>query len=340
MKRHGNLFGKIIELDNIRLAYKKARKGKGWQNTVMWFDENLENNLKSIQTTLINKTFTTSDYAEKTIYEPKKRIIYKLPFSPDRIIQHAIMNVLEPIWNNLMIYDSYSCRTGKGIHAASRRTMEYTKKVYPGYCLQMDISKFYPSINHEILFDIIQQKLKCNDTLDLLKNIIDSMPGNKNIPIGNYTSQWFGNLYMNELDQFLKQEVGVKYYIRYCDDFIILHKDKNYLHELTGIIKGFVTHKLDMSLSRSDLFPLSHGIDFVGYRHFPEYVLIRKSTAKRIKKRLRNLPGQLEIGDITPEQYRSIIASTLGWLKWSNSHNFRQSIGIDKMWEKMQNVNQ
>jgi retron-type reverse transcriptase len=332
MKRHGYLFGKITEIDNIRLAYKKARKGKGWQDTVKRFDKNLEDNLKAIQNSLIDKTFTTSNYTEKTIHEPKKRIIYKLPFSPDRIVQHAIMNIIEPIWNNLMIYDSYSCRTGKGIHAASRRTMEYIKKVNPGYCLQMDISKFYPSINHDILFKIIQKKIKCKDTLDLLENIINSMPGNKNVPIGNYTSQWFGNLYMHELDEFLKQEVGVKHYIRYCDDFILLHKDKTHLHELAVIIKEFITQKLDMSLSQSDIFPLSHGIDFVGYRHFPKYVLVRKSTAKRIKHRLQKLPHQLETGEITSEQHCSTIASTLGWLKWSNSHNLRQNLDIDKLW--------
>jgi len=335
MKRHGNLFGKIIEIDNIKLAYKKARKGKGWQNTIQKFENNLEGNLKLIQQSLIDKTFTTASYTEKTIYEPKKRIIYKLPFSPDRIIQHAIMNILEPIWNNLMIYDSYSCRTGKGIHAASRRTMEYIKKVHPGYCLQMDISKFYPSINHEILFSIIQQKIKCKDTLDLLKNIIDSMPGNKNVPIGNYTSQWFGNLYLNELDQFLKHEIGVENYIRYCDDFIILHQDKRYLHELANITEDFVNNKLDMSLSKNEVSPILHGIDFVGYRHFPDYILVRKSTAKRIKKRLRSLPGRLSVGEITPEQHRSTIASTLGWLKWSNSYNFRRSIGIDRQWEEI-----
>lgn len=336
MKRHGNLFGKITELDNIRLAYKKARKGKGWQNTVKRFEKNLEDNLKSIQQSLIDKTFTTSNYAEKTIYEPKKRTIYKLPFNPDRIVQHAIMNILEPIWNNLMIHDSYSCRTGKGIHAASRRTMEYIKKVYPGYCLQMDISKFYPSINHNILFNIIQQKIKDKDVLDLLENIINSMPSNKNVPIGNYTSQWFGNLYLNELDQFLKHEMGVESYIRYCDDFVILHQDKRYLHELANIIEGFVDNKLDMSLSKNEIFPISHGIDFVGYRHFPDYILVRKSTAKRIKKRLRTLPARLDTEEITFDQYRSTIASTLGWLKWSNSHNFRQSIGIDRMWEEIQ----
>jgi len=332
MKRHGNLFGKIVETDNIYLAYKKARKGKGWQDTVKRFERNLDENITSIQQLLISKTYITSDYTERTIYEPKQRIIYKLPFNPDRIIQHAIMNVVEPIWDNLMIHDSYSCRKGKGIHAASKRTSEFIRHIYPGYCLKMDIRKFYPSINHEIMFNIVQQNIKCRNTLELFEDIIYSIPNGKNIPIGNYTSQWLGNLYMNELDQFLKHEMHVNHYIRYCDDFLILHKDKKYLHELADIIESFVDHELDMSLSKNDIFPISHGIDFVGYRHFKNHILVRKSTANRIKQRLSNLPMRLSDGEITKDQYRSTIASTLGWLQWSNSHNFRQSIGIDSMW--------
>lgn len=335
MKRHGNLFSKIVEKDNIHLAYRKARKGKRWQDTVKRFEDNLDENITQIQESLVGKIFTTSKYTQKTIYEPKERLIYKLPFNPDRIVQHAIMNITEPIWDALMIYDSYSCRKGKGIHAASKRTSEFIRRVNPGYCLKMDIQKFYPSINHDILFNIVQHKIKCHNTLNLMEDIIYSMPGGKNIPIGNYTSQWLGNLYMNELDQFLKHKHKVKHYIRYCDDFIVLHQDKKYLHELADIIENFIDQKLDMGLSKNDVFPISHGIDFIGYRHFPNYVLVRKSTAKRIKQRFQKLPSRLQANEITREQYQSIIASTLGWLQWSNSYNFKQSIDIDVLWEEL-----
>ena len=333
MKRHGNLFSKIIEKDNIHLAYRKARKGKGWQDTIKRFENNLDENIKSIQESLINKTYSTSSYSEKTIYEPKERIIYKLPFYPDRIIQHAIMNVIEPIWDGLMIHDSYSCRAGKDIHAASKQTSEFIRKINPGYCLKMDIRKFYPSMNHDIMFDIVQQEIKCQDTLDLFEDVIYSMPDGKNIPIGNYTSQWLGNLYMNEVDMFVKHNLHFKHYIRYCDDFIFMHKDKSYLHEIKGKVTDFINNNLDMSLSKDDIFPISHGIDFVGYRHFPKYILVRKSTAKRVKQRLQKLPTKLSNGEITTDQYRSTIASTLGWLQWANSYNLRQDLDIDNMWE-------
>jgi len=335
MKRHGNLFSKIVEKDNIYLAYKKARNGKGWQDTVKRFELNLDENIVNIQQSLINKTYTTSDYTERIIYEPKQRIIYKLPFNPDRIIQHAIMNVVEPIWDSLMIHDSYSCRKGKGIHAASKRTSEFIRQVYPGYCLKMDIRKFYPSINHEIMFNIVQHKIKCQDTLDLFEDVIYSIPGSKNVPIGNYTSQWLGNLYMNEVDMFVKHQLHFKHYIRYCDDFIFMHKDKSYLHEIKDTVTEFIKNSLDMSLSKNDIFPIAHGIDFVGYRHFPKHILVRRSTANRVKQRLQHLPMRLSNKEITKDQYRSTIASTMGWLQWANSYNLRQSIGIDTMWVEL-----
>ncbi len=338
MRRLGNLFEKITNIYNIRLAYKKARKGKTWQNTIKIFESDLENNILTIQKSLIDKTFTTSEYTLKKIYEPKERTIYRLPFNPDRIVQHSIMNILEPIWDNLFIYDSYSCIKNKGIHKASQRTMEFIRKVPNGYCLKMDISKFYPSIDHDILFDIIKQKIKCRDTIELLEDVIYSIPDKKNIPIGNYLSQWFGNLYMNELDIYLKHEHKIKYYIRYCDDFIILHKDKNYLSQLSKDIKEFLESKLKLRLSKNRLFPISRGIDFIGYRHFPGYVLLRKSTATRLKKRMKQLPGLLAINRISELQYQSSIASMMGWLKWCNSYNLNNNVGIDKMWNEWKEI--
>jgi len=329
MKRHGNLFEKIVDVDNIYLAYQKARKGKSWQNTISRFDDDLDENIFNIRDSLIEKTFTTSPYIEKMIYEPKQRIIYKLPFNPDRVVQHALMNIHEPIWNSLFIYDSYSCRKGKGIHAGSRRTMDFIRAVGPNaYCLKMDIQKFYPSIDHDILFKIVQKKIKCTDTLWLLENIIYSIPGGKNVPIGNYTSQWLGNLYMNELDQFLKHEMKIWHYIRYCDDFILLHQDKRFLHRMAETIENFLAERLALILSKNDIFPVRQGIDFLGYRHFPDHILVRKSTAKRIKRRMRSLPGQLARGEITADQYRSSMASTEGWLMWANSFNFKQSLRL------------
>ena len=331
MKRHGNLFEKITTTENIYLAYCKARKGKRWQRKVQLFEKDLDNNIENIRQSLINKTFQTSIYQTKMIYEPKEREIFILPFAPDRIVQHSLMSIIEPIWDAMMIYHNYACRKGKGIHAGSKKTMEYVRK--NDYCLKCDISKFYPSIDHDILYAILKKKIKCKDTLWLIKNIIYSYPNGKNTPIGNYTSQWFGNMYLNELDTYIKHELKHKYYIRYCDDFCIFHNDKSVLNAAAENIELFLSTRLKLSFSKCDLFPVSHGVDYLGYRHFRKYILLRKSTAKRVKKRLAKLPLLFKKGRITKKQFISSIASTEGWLKWANTYNFRLSLDIKNLKE-------
>jgi hypothetical protein len=326
MKRHGNLFSKLIDLENLRLAYRDARRGKTWQDTIKRFDRHAEENILEIQRSLREKTFTTSPYKTRIIYEPKKRLIYKLPFNPDRIVQHAFMNIVEPIWDRLFIHESHACRRGKGIHSGSRKVMKFVRR--NKYCLKIDISKFYPSVDHDILYDIVQRKIKCRDTLWLVRDIVYSVEGGKNVPIGNYTSQWCGNLYLNELDQFLKHVHSVKDYIRYCDDFCLFHDDKKRLASLVLEIEEFLADRLKLTMSKCDLFPVSRGVDFLGYRHFPDHVLLRKSTAIRIKRRLKKLPGLLAARRITLEQYRSTLASVSGWLKWANTYHLRQSLNI------------
>lgn len=333
MKRHGNLWAKVVEKENLYLAFRKAKKGKGWQHTVQRFEENIDTNLEIIRKSLINKTFTTSDYLQKEVYEPKQRTIYVLPFAPDRIVQHAIMNILEPIWNSMMIGDSHACRKGKGQHSASRRAMEFTRQYH--YCFQADVRKFYPSINHNILMKIIEKKVKDPTVLWLLGDIIYSMPGETNVPIGNYTSQWFGNLYLNELDMFVKHELREKSYLRYNDDFMIFGNDKKRLHYNRLKIEAFLKESLALTMAKDKVFPVTQGLDFVGYRHFPGKILLRKRTAKRVKKRIGSLSRKVSVGKISPESARSSIASTEGWIKWANTYNFSISLQLEKLKEKI-----
>lgn len=336
MKRHGNLWDDIVSLDNLEKAYKAARKGKGWRKSVRKYDTNTTEHLLKLQELLVSGKFRTAKYSEKVIFEPKQRTIYKLPFYPDRIVQHAVLQVLIPIWDNLMINDSYACREGKGMHEASAKTMQHVKKYK--YCFKADISKFYPSIVHDVLMRIISRKIKCVKTLELLDGIVRSYPGGKNSPIGNYTSQWFGNLYMNELDQLIRHKYKLYPYIRYCDDFVVFSNDKKFLHTLKDEVQEFLAHELKLKFSRWSVFPTTQGVDFLGYRHFKTHVLLRKGSARRIQKRVQRLVPKLHSGVLTYEQCRSSVASTEGWLKWANTYNFTLSLELDRVKKELQCV--
>lgn len=297
---------------------------------VQRFGRDIPGNIDCIRQMLTLKTFKTSTYQSKMIYEPKTREIFVLPFSPDRIVQHAIMAILSPIWDALMISDSYACRVGKGQHVGSRRVMGFIRRYK--YCLQCDILKFYPSIDQDVLAGIVRQKIKCRDTLWLLDDIIYSFPGGKNVPIGNFTSQWFGNLYLHELDRLVKHSYKIPAYLRYCDDFCLFSDSKRQLQEMKIALGEFLADRLKLKYSYAEVFPTSHGVDFLGYRHFPKgYILLRKSTAQRVKRRLRFLPKLLAMGKITPDQYRSSLASTRGWLRWANTHNFKLTTKFDQL---------
>jgi len=323
MRRHGQLWPRIIDPENIVLAYHKARKRKAKLRGVVNFERDEAGNLARVHDLLVTKTFRTAKYTAHTVYEPKKRIIYALPFSPDRIVQHALMNIIAPIWTGLFMTDSYACIEKRGIHAGSRRCMEFTRQ--SKYCMQADISKFYPSMNHVILKKIVRQKIKCPDTLWLLDDIIDSFPGPVNIPIGNLTSQWMGNLEMNELDQFAKHTLGIKRLIRYCDDFLAFDDDKGRLKDWGAALREFCETQLELKLSMMEVFPTAHGIDFLGYRHFPSgYVLLRKTTARRFRRKLAD-PAFEE----KPLEYRrSFYASVKGWAEHADCHNFAKSVRL------------
>lgn len=265
MKRIGNLYEKICSIENLQLADEKARKGKLRTYGVIEHDKNREANLLKLRETLLNGTFHTSKYDVFTIYEPKEREIYRLPYFPDRILHHAIMNVLEPIWVSTFTADTYSCIKNRGIHAAAKKVKQALREDPEGttFCLKLDIRKFYPSINHDVLKSILRRKLKDKRLLRLLDEIVGSADG---VPIGNYLSQYFANLYLTYFDHWIKEKKGVKYYFRYADDIVILAPDKAYLHSLMGEIRAYLGDlKLEVKWNWQ-VFPVAaRGIDFVGY---------------------------------------------------------------------------
>ncbi|HQG51845.1 MAG TPA: reverse transcriptase domain-containing protein [Syntrophorhabdaceae bacterium] len=328
MKRHGNLYQKICDFENLDLAFYKVSLGRRYYGDILQFKDVLEENLIRLQRELINKTYTPSPYRTFTLYEPKKRTIYVSPVK-DRIVHHAIMNIVEPIWDKLFIYDSYACRKDKGTHAGVSRTVEFLRRAQQTwgkvYCLKCDITKFFPSINHHRMLQVISQKIKCKDTLWLFEQIIFNNtfdrndPESKNMPIGNLISQWGANLYLNVLDQYIKHCLKTKYYIRYMDDFLILDGDRKELHRLKREISLFLNNHLKLGLNtKSDIYPVDRGIDFLGYRIWHNNILLRKSSLIRATRRFKKLSKAYKEGLINLSDVKCSLFSWLGHCQHAN----------------------
>lgn len=253
-----------------------------------------------IKEMLVNKTFTTSEYKKFIIFEGKSREISKLPFFPDRIIHHLVIGILDPILTPVFTSNTYSCIKGRGIHKASFKLREYLKNDVEGtkYCLKLDIKKFYPNVNIDILKMIIRRKIKDKDLLWLIDDILESSEG---LPIGSFTSQLFGNLYLTYFDHWVKEELGIKYYLRYADDIVILSESKYKLHFWLDEINQYLYQNLGLIVKDNhQVFPVSsRGINWTGYVHYHTHTLIRKTIKKnyirgKIKK---NWYGWLKHGD-------------------------------------------
>lgn len=279
----------------------KAQRGKSGQYGVGLHRRNSESNLLILQDLLLSKTYKTSTYDVFKVHEPKERIVYRLPFFPDRITHHAIMNVLEQIFVNSFTADTYSCIKERGIHKLLRNLKRDLRDVDgTQYCLKLDIKKFYPSVDHDIMKALLRRKFKDKELLWLLDEIIDSAPG---LPIGNYLSQYLANFYLSYFDHWIKEEKRIAYYYRYADDLVILSSDKGSLHRLLNDIKQYLAGlKLEVK-SNHQVFPVdARGIDFVGYVFYHTHIKIRKQIKQSFARKLAR------------NQNDRSIASYLGWL--------------------------
>ena len=289
MKRHGNLFSKIVDKENIKLAHMNARKGKTFYKEVQDIDANIDKYVDEIHNMLVEGTYTVSEY-KMFIKNDKGKIreIYKLDYYPDRIIHHAILQVLEPIWKPMLIKNTYQSIKGRGVKACKRDVHKCIKehKDTELWVLKLDIKKFYPSVDNEILKSIVSKKIKCKKTLELLYRIIDSMNG---LPIGNYISQYLGNIYLMYLDQLVKSLTITTGYFRYCDDIIAISDNKDSIKELCAIITKYLESELKLSVKNNvQYFSLNkRPLDFVGYVFMSNgKVRLRSSIVKRMKNTL------------------------------------------------------
>ena len=330
---HG-LYAQIISLENLFRAWQEFKRGKRNKNDVIAFERNLENNIFFLHDQLVEKSYKHGLYKDFYITDPKLRHIYKASIF-DRLIHHAVFIVLNPLFEPTFIANSYSCRKGYGAHKGFKKLVLYCRKLSKNYtkncwALKSDIRKFFDSVDHAVFLEIISRRIQDNDTLLLLRGIIDSYHTSfgKGIPIGNLTSQLFTNIYLNELDQFVKHELRVHYYLRYADDFIILHKDKKLLQKYLLEIELFLEKFLQLKVhpQKTLLRRLDWGIDFVGYVALPHYQVIRTKTKQRIFKNVKKRMKQYENGTIDKQRLKQSVASYLGVLKHAHAHKLETSL--------------
>lgn len=347
-KQIKKVYNNLCSYENLYQAYLNARKCKRFRSEVLEFTFNLEENLMEIQKELLNHSYKVGGYREFYVYEPKQRLIMALPFR-DRVVQWAIYQLINPIFDNSYIFDSYGCRVGKGTHRAIQRLhywlQQVNRKEERYYYLKLDISKYFYRVDHTILINLLRRKIKDEELLQLLMTIItydgtlfglklngdvnnpaDRISG-KGMPIGNLTSQMFANLYLNELDQYCKRTLSIRYYVRYMDDVIILSNDKGKLHQYKALIEDFLNNKLDLHLNnKTAIRPISTGVEFVGYRLWPTHVKMRKSTALKMKKRLKYVKKQYENKQLPFEKVNATVQSYMGILKHCDSYSLQSKI--------------
>lgn len=301
---HSCDFYDVISIENLFCAWKKFRKGKRSKTDVALFELNLEDNIFKLHEDLISGKWRPDSYIAFYIQDPKLRRIHKASVR-DRVLYQAVYQFLYPIFDSSFIYDSYSSRDGKGIHRGVKRFAEFALKATANYThnafvLKCDIRKFFDSIDHTILLALIKKKCLDERLFELIEKIINSFEriSDKGLPLGNVTSQIFANIYLNELDQFAKHILKARYYIRYCDDFIIIDRSKERLIEYIAKLSNFLKDKLSLELhpNKISIRKISQGIDFLGYVSLPHYCVLRTKTKRRMLKRISDNNLQSYLG--------------------------------------------
>lgn len=348
MKTHNGLFEHVITFEALYKAHKSARRGKRKSWPCRHFEKDLEGNLIQLQNELVWGAYQVGWYRSFLIREPKVRKITALVEFRDRVVQHALMAVLEPIWERSFISHSYACRDGKGTHAGA----DYAQKVMREclikhgklYALKADVRKYFQSINHGILKQLLRRKISDKKVLALLDLIVDSYsepntPG-VGIPIGNLTSQLFANIYLDALDQHIKCRLSERWYVRYMDDFVILHHDKRHLQALRISIEVWLADKLHLELNhKTGVFPVAtkhgQGLDFLGYHLWPHKRRLRKGSLCRFKRRVRRLQAKYAENKVDFPEIRQQLSSwiaharhgdaTPAIAKYLAQHTFRRN---------------
>ena len=328
-----NLIGLIADWDNLEHAYRKARRGKRGSEEVEAFAANLFDELARLQCEVITGTYRMGAYRRFVVYEPKRREILAAPFR-DRVLQHAILNIVEARWDKAMIDDTYACRTGKGTHIGADRIQRWLRDMSKQrpladiWVAKTDFSKYFASLHHADLKRVARRRIACQGTLAILDEIIDSTPGDVGIPVGNLTSQWLANLLGNEIDQWIKRELRVKRYIRYMDDTVALfHTQAEAQIYMAKLEERSATFGL--KFSKSSIQRASFGVNMLGYRIWPTHRLLRKRSIVKFKRGMKQVNQRITCGNSTKEERT---ARALAWdahAKRADTHRLRAKLYQD-----------
>lgn len=343
MKRVGNLWPRVISFSSLARAAERARRRKRCREDVQQFEFDLERNLWQLREELSSKSYRPGPYHTFTIYEPKKRLISAAPYR-DRVVHHALTWVLERVFEPTFTDDSYACRKLKGTHAAVDRAQHYARRFQ--YVLKADVRMFFPSIDHAILVDLIGRKIKDTDVLWLVRTIIEAsnaqepvihwFPGDdlftpterrRGLPIGNQTSQFFANVYLNPLDHFVREQLRCRGYVRYVDDLLVFDDDKRRLACWRDEIRGFLGGlRLRLHPRKSEVLPIADGVRFLGYRVFPWRRMLAKDNVRRFRRRVRRMQRAYAAGELSAEQIRIRLISWLGHARQGSAAQWRDAL--------------
>ncbi|MBD2214692.1 RNA-dependent DNA polymerase [Nostoc linckia FACHB-104] len=351
MKRYGNLYPQIINFENILLASRQAQKGKRFRDNVLDFNYHLETELIRLQQQLTDKTYQPGAYRTFHLINPKSRLISAAPYR-DRVVHHALCNIIVPIFERTFIADSYANRLGFGTHRALRKFTHFARN--SRYVLQCDIKKYFPSIDHIILKQLIRRKIKCPDTLWLIdtlinnsneqETVIDYFGGDdlltpvtrrKGLPIGNLTSQFFANIYLNSFDHFIKEQLKISKYVRYVDDFALFSDERELLADARLAIEEYLAKlRLKNHPIKSQLFETKIGASFLGFRIFPDIIRVRNNNLHQARRRLKRLQADYAQGRIELEKVNQSIQSWFAHLEHGDTWQLRQQIFTSLEWSR------
>jgi retron-type reverse transcriptase len=344
LKTFKNLYGKVVAFENLHAAYQAAARGKSGRLDCAAFAYNREGKLLALRRELLDGTYRHGPYREFEVEDPKRRQV-KAALFRDRVVHHALCRVIEPIFEARFIADTFACRKGRGTRAALERCRELARRFSKGYVLKADISKFFYSVDHQILLELLRRKIADRRVLSLIREILGSsqdarfrayFPGDDlfalerptGIPIGNLTSQLFSNIYLAELDRHVKQDLRFKPYARYMDDFLFFAEDKASLWRILAMIEKFLGERLRLRVHplKRTVSPALSGIDWVGYGVFPERVFLKRRNIFRFRERCARLRRLYRAGEIPLESVRDSVVSFLGYARQAQAAQLMRNI--------------